>query len=515
MVYRVNGRATQADERFLKNIDSKDSRAKAKSGRYFINDKEVTPKAKYKELKTFFDEYGWCSFDEEQTELFDILNAVYGAPAIDSVTLLDVPGDGDRTETVYKIRYYIAMLGAKLADDGEEPSRFRTILDHWRLEFPENDFPDYRADGSGIIKTEWTQPRKKSTKHATIADELQIVLDYYHALRASNEPMQSNFYVGDNDNSPKEDDTGNVLPPLSAAGEWEMGPSVKAIMKAVVAAIAAGLKLDKRIELSAGYHAGEALFGPNYRLIPYNVPAVDRDWQSRTVTERSCKSETSTPPVLKIGGLCFATSDFDPNVSDSKRRGELLEAGGYRTRDRARAAKESTAGKAEEDARRRAELSSITETSGCRMLPKEKKQKQWADRVKNTKPDPAFFTASKSLHEARAEHLLKPANDNQVHSGLPWVLPAPDYLVTKASPSLVATPEDLLLENESRAALGAAKSELSSDENQVIESFLSAESLAHVGRETGDEGRHERTQERNGRARILAVAAKLSARMAA
>jgi hypothetical protein len=458
MTYRVNGRATQADERFLKNIDSKDFSTKVKSGTYFINDKEVTPKAKYKELKAFFEEYGWSSFDEEQTELFDILNAVYGAAVIDSVTLLDVPGDSDRTETVYKIRYYIAMLGAKLTDYGEEPSKFRTILDRWRLEFPESDFPDYRADGSGIIPTEWIPPKKTSTKHAALADELQIVLAYCHALRDSNEPMQSNFYVGDNDNSPKDDDNGNALPPLSAAGEWEIRPSVKEIMKAVATAVAAGLKLDKRIELSAGYHAGEPLFGPNYRLVPLNVPSADRDWQSRTVTERACKSETITPPVQKIGGLWFATSDFDPNVSDSKSRGELLEAGGYRTRDRARAAKESTAGKTKEDSRRRAELFSMT---------------------------------------------------------LPWKLPAPDYLVTKASPVPTHNPEDIFLENESRIALSRTISELSSDEIRVLDSPLSAENFAEVGRKTGDEGKHERTQERNGRARILAVATKLSARMAA
>jgi hypothetical protein len=81
----------------------------------------------------------------------------------------------------------------------------------------------------------------------------------------------------------------------------------------------------------------------------------------------------------------------------------------------------------------------------------------------------------------------------------------------KGSPLFAESPEEFLIETHSRKNILAAKSELSADEVLVLDSFLSSRSFAVLGSKTGDEGKDERTQERNGKRRFLEVAAKYSA----
>jgi hypothetical protein len=563
MTYRITGRATRYEEQILRNIDRNEFVAKIKSEQYTVDGNEVTPKTKYKELKAIFDKGGWAAFDKTQTALFDDLTAVYGERVVDSRaatiaaefvsmretldrSFLDKRGDSERTESAHYLRILTTKLGRnvtvlgdrisrlKCCSDGvwhdafstdvilSSPCSHRAILNEWRLKYPEKDFPDFRADGSGIIPTHWTPPRKNSNKHTAIADELKIVLDYYHALRNSNEPIQINFFIGDNDNAPAEDDNGEALPPLNAAGEWEIRPSVKETMRAI-----AGVEFDVRPAFtdSLGNHRPEM-------VVPIDGVKVERDKTSRTITERQATGHTgnnkppsNVPPVLRLGNLFLATTDdFDSNDKGSARRGEIIEANGYRVRDRALAPKESSAGQKDKDARRRAELSGVIDTpSRVVMLSKKAKAAQAADKARqasllwrtgsSTKPDPALSTVPMALDKARAAHNISPGNDDHIYSGLPWQIWKPEHLDCSkgSSPLLDDSPEEYLIEKESRRDLCSAKSALSTDEIRVFDSFLCAENLAQLGRETGDEGKHERTQERNAQRRILQVAAKLDA----
>jgi hypothetical protein len=130
----------------------------------------------------------------------------------------------------------------------------------------------------------------------------------------------------------------------------------------------------------------------------------------------------------------------------------------------------------------------------------------------------------------------KPANDNAIRFGLPYDVKSASQLSMSADglrgnastgqaakaqtamAMLADSPEDILLRREEKEHFDRAKSELTPDDVQVVESFLSAANFIQVGRETGDEGKHKRTQEKNAKRRVLHVAAKLdaiSARIAA
>src|SRR3977135_2303891 len=146
-----------------------------------------------------------------------------------------------------------------------------------------------------------------------------------------------------------------------------MIPSVKSIFKAVAAAIANGARFLTRpaFKDSLGNQRAEM-------IVPVvDSPGVKTDRSSRTIGEKKREAEfakcisgmsiadfreyakkhrpTITPPIMAIGDIRFATNDGQ--------RGQLLSVNGDRTSDRARPARESTAGRKDEDARRRAELS--------------------------------------------------------------------------------------------------------------------------------------------------------------
>jgi hypothetical protein len=72
MTYRVTGRATQAEERCLRNLDRNDS----------DNGDRVVSKD-YCDWKKRFDEDGWSAFDKEETILFNELTAEFGGATID------------------------------------------------------------------------------------------------------------------------------------------------------------------------------------------------------------------------------------------------------------------------------------------------------------------------------------------------------------------------------------------------------------------------------------------------
>jgi hypothetical protein len=584
MTYRVNGRATQAEEHFLRNAHL----AEVKSAKYPTNDNMVSARAKYKELKAIFDDYGWPAFDKDQIKLFDTLNAAYGpkkeieqekAAREEQRNHLDEWGDSDRTESA---RYQLSILGASvvtplgdgfskvkvryqpfsfwrdvssddygpfLADTGglAAPSTYRAINDEYNITCPESETPD-----SKLIPDSWTPPKKDSTKHADIPDEIKaVLLARYRALRDSNELFQTNFYYGDNDNTPKKNDESGEYEPLVVACDWEERPSITEITKAL-----AGVKWDTRPAFTdtLGNERPET-------VVPFEVD-VSREPDSRTVSERKRdaafaeriedmsaeqkvwhaenNNPTYTPPIRKWGKLRFVTSDFDEDIRGSKRRGELLTVESdngveYRGRDTARKSKIFFTKEQREQIKKSAacryanlcrdngvnaddvsasHVEQLSKPDRAKQLANKAKQtKRWYDRQPALKPDPAFFTVSMTVDRAREIHHVTPANDNRVYSGLPWKLWRPDYLPTSGagSPLLSDSPEEFFIENHSRKTILAVESELSADEVLVMDLFMSSESFAVLGSKTGDEGKHERTQERNGKQRLLQVAAKYSA----
>jgi hypothetical protein len=331
---RVNGSVSSREERIFKNEDRKEFKAKIKSEKYYINGKEVTARKKYNNLKALVADEGWPVLDEEQAEIFDDLNEAFGAVPVDESSGLDVPDDSDRTESVHALRDRLKNLGAcvtvtgdvysrlkfrrggvwrdvfsdmsslctccvcldlrspyifypgQYAEPLESPAKYRAIKAEYDIAFPESEKPDYRADGSGLIPLVWKAPDKKSTKHAAIAAVLEIICTYYHALRDSNEPLQTNYFEGDNDNEPKYDDKGESLPPPTAAGEWGIEPSVEVMMKIVADCC------EKRMVTPT-----DALIGPDYRLVPIDGPHIERDTQSRTVGET--KRETAFATAIE------------------------------------------------------------------------------------------------------------------------------------------------------------------------------------------------------------------------
>jgi hypothetical protein len=196
--------------------------------------------------------------------------------------------------------------------------------------------------------------------------------------------------------------------------------------------------------------------------------------------------------------------------------------------DEAKAPRESTAGQKEEDKRRRSLLSPFTdEPNRVKMLSEDDIAKQLADKaadrkekyltgtVKKKRLDPVFFTASMTLSEALWLHNVAPSNDNLVYSGLPMKLWPPDYLTVKNTPLISRPQEEFLIAKETRLALAKTVAGLSPDEVLVLDSSLSSENAAQLGAKTGDEGKHKRTQERNGMERLRQVAGKLTAIVAA
>jgi hypothetical protein len=434
--------------------------------------------------------------------------------------------------------------------NGGPPSIYRAINDEYNITFPENNNPD-----SKIIPDPWEKPKEESTKHADIPDELKaVLLDYYRAHHDSNEQIQTNFFYGDNDNAPPEDSL-DYVSQLKVACDWEDRPSVEEMMKAL-----AGVKWDTRPAFtdSRGNKRPEM-------VVPFEGDVI-RDSDSRTVKEiewekafaertekmsaeqkaeyAKVNSPIYTPPIRKWAKIRFCTTDFDKDTRGSNQRGELLTVESdkgveYRGRDRARKSKIVLTQEQSDQIKESAEYRFANLCRYQRVNPDEvsmdhvkplseaDREKQWAEKARQTKlwyaahpkikPDPAFFTASMTLGEARAKHNVTPSNDNRVYSGLPWTLWRPDYLVPKndrPSPIFADTPEEFWIENHSRENIQAAKSELSADEVLVLDSFMSSMSFGVLGSKTGDDGKHERTQERNGKQRLLQVAAKYSAILA-
>jgi hypothetical protein len=202
--YRLTGRATQADERGLK------------STKYLMGEDDVTPKTKYKELKALFDEHGRSAFDRDGKKLFDNLTAIYGEAIFDN--------DNAVQKTVFHIKPSVqaerdkATAGADTSHrddrgfDKEGTRSFRlcprpsppypsdailTVYDGvnaskkspaqcaanfaaWGLKYPESEYPDFRADGSGILQGPWelSDYEKKTDRTDVLADKLKVLLNF-------------------------------------------------------------------------------------------------------------------------------------------------------------------------------------------------------------------------------------------------------------------------------------------------------------------------------------------------
>jgi hypothetical protein len=442
-------------------------------------------------------------------------------------------------------------IGDSSAQETDDASRNRAAIERFDAAFPIDKCRD-----SELIPDKWDKPEKESTKHADISESAKAgLLIYYRAHRDSNESIQTNFFHGDNDNTPDEE-SGKYVQRNKVAGDWEIRPSVDEMMTAI---------LDVDFEDKSRPAFKDSL--GNHRpamVIPVESAHVQRDEQSRTISER--ESETafakhieklsaeqiaeyaklnapaySPPPIRRLGKLCFATSDLDDDEDGRERRGELLtttskNGGEYRPRDGIRGSKivrtaKQTREIKEAEAYRYANLCRdngvdvedvseshvrpLSEAGTAQQLVNEAKQRKarWLTGT-SIRPDPAFFTASLTLDEARREYGVKePSNNNRVYSGLPWVLWSPHHLPTKSgagSPLLAGSPEDFFIENDSRKSIDAAKTELGPAKVLVLDSFLSSENAAILGSKTGDVDKHERTQERNGKLRLVAVATELT-----
>jgi hypothetical protein len=590
--YRVNGCATQAEDRHLKKRDRDD--------KYEINGNTVTPKQKYKELKALFDKDGWRAFDKDETTLFDDLTAVSGdnfrdvkdAASAAELKLeqdnlkrcyLDRFGESDRIESTPYIRLVKARLGRNVAVFGDGitmlkcfsgevwhdafstpigfawPPQHQAILNVWRMTFPEKEFPDSRTDGTGIIPEPWTKPHKNSaTRHASDSEELAVLL-HYRNNQTSNEPMQTNFFHGSNDNFAKVSDAGDTVAPSQGRveGEWEMRPSENEMLSRIT-----GAQFDAAVEPRdpTGRYVNQ---NPKSRIVP-----MGGDIEYGQVNGLA----ESLPPVSRIGYLRFATHDHDRNNPESLFRGELI---GYlsmngklhRVKDQAgtpyarggppavtvlnslfdkelgakvsesNVVKLSVAERCENEQKAQARWTRLESELGlchctvrclggnrCRLYNYNSRRGSRLDAL------PPLPNPSMSLNAARlfCELELIPANDNAVRFGLPrftvsasHLSMSADYLKENArtgkvakvqtSASLLAdSPEDILIRNEERRHFADALSKLSQDERDVLESASYAANYAQVGRETGDQGKSEKTQERNGQARIRQVTAKLS-----
>jgi hypothetical protein len=601
--FRINGRATQTEEQHLRSGERKEFVAKVKSGKHIVDGKTLTPKAMFKKLAA----RGWSALDKDEKALFDDLTSVYAVidnkdsqaaadfksneDNLDSCYLSPrAPYDKDRTESVHyqllaarKLGQNVTVLGDsvsqwKCCSGGvwhdafsttvllSSPRYHRAIYNEWERKHPETDFPE-----SKIISDEWEKPKKESTKHADIPDEVKpVLLDYYRAHRDSNEQLQTNFFYGDNDNAPVEK-SGAFVQPHEVACEWETRPSPEEVVKAARTGVT--YNTLPAFTDSRGNQRPEM-------IVPVDGPGVVRDTDIRTVSdiercaafdervERMNAAKMSdkyveqnrpsfSPPIRKLGNVLLATSDFD-GTAGSKRRGELLalasdKGAEYRPRDGIRGSK-IVLPAAQLKQNRSAEAFRYAclcrdngvdpnevmhlgddgihvPTSHVMELSKDDRARQLANKVKQARafwltgtaitPAPAFRTASVTLDAAQAKYGVTPSNDNRVYSGLPWVLWRPEYVATKSgagSPLLVDSPEDFLIEKLSRKLIEATKAELGPEKVLVLDSFLSSESFAVLGSKTGDEGKHERTQERNGKRRFIEVAtefSEISARIAA
>lgn len=203
-----------------------------------MGDEKITPKKKYEELKALFDEHGWSAFDKEQKLLFDNLNAKFGKTLFDNDNAVqkaafdikpsapaardkaiadrdsshrddrDLDKEGSRT---FELRpkpshpyppNQVQPLNDGINASNKSPAQCAAILNDWRDKFPEKENPDYRAGGTGIIQPEWKPPEYEKTtdRAARLADKLNVLLDF-RDQEASIEPLQTNIFVGDNDNS--------------------------------------------------------------------------------------------------------------------------------------------------------------------------------------------------------------------------------------------------------------------------------------------------------------------------
>lgn len=596
LTYRLTGRATQAEERFLRSRD----RDELKSSKYKIDGQEVNSKAKFTELKALFDEHGWSGFDKDQKSLFDNLKAVFGGRLISekdisatkdfmslqrdlNLSYLDGPDSGNRKKHVYdlgrtfiKPGWNVTVLGdgitglkclsGKVWHDAfstnavlASPSNHRAILNEWRLKYPESEYPDSCADGSGLIQGPWepSDYEKKTDRTDVLADKLKVLLDFRN--QDPLEPLQTNFFVGDNDNYIHEEGDPKKVK-RDAESKMPMRPSENEMLARVIS-----------VHFERRYVARPDSYNMDYRLIPKKGFTVGPDGKSVPLCGDVEFAENGT--IKRMGHLRFHMNDKDLADRYSKHRGEMIEyfSGGkfrpvndasYQITggppavtvlnalfDKELGAKVSNSDLKKWKPAERSELEQKAETRwekfevelyGSVYGEGKERCEYYERRLQGTELEAWLILPSVTLtlNEARAFCKLPPvpANENRIRFGLPYDVKSAGRLsmsadglrgnastgqtakAQTATAMLTDSPRDVLLRKEENELRDRAKSELTPDDVQVVESFLSAANFIQVGRETGDEGKHERTQEKNAQLRVLHVAAKLdaiSARIAA
>jgi hypothetical protein len=578
LTYRINGRATQAEERFLK------------STKYLIGDEAITPKKKYKELKALRDEHGWSAFDKDQKMLFDNLEAKFGKASFDNDNAVQKTAFDIKPSTLAARDKAIAAGDSSHNDDrdfdkegsrkfdlrpkpsrpyppnqvqpvndgvnasNKSPAQCAAKLEVWRLEHPESEYPDYREDGTGIIQPEWKPPEYKKTtdRAAVLAEKLKVLFDFRNQNPI--EPVQTNIFIGDNDNYIYEEGDPNKVK-RDAESEMEMRPS-----RNEMSALVKGVHFEKR------YVTRPDSYDMDYRLIPKRGFTVGPDGKS--VLQGGDVEWADNGAIKRMGGLRFNTADKDLADKFSKHRGEKTQyVSGGQWRWEKDAPYEITGGPPavtvlnalfdKELGAKRSNSDIKKWTHPERNALGHKAKERWEKlelrlygslygegnvyrhyserRLQGNELDtlPVLPTASMSVNDALVFCGLepKPANENRIRFGLPCGTISAAHLsmaascmkpnaatgkAAKAQSSAAmspAGPDGILLRREGKERFDRAASELTPDEVKVVESFLSAENLAQVGRETGDEGKHHRTQEINGQRRVLQVAAKFEAIM--
>jgi hypothetical protein len=436
----------------------------------------------------------------------------------------------------------------------KSPEQCQAWLNDWRDKFPEKENPDYRADGTGIIQPEWKPPEYEKTtdRAAVLAEKLKVLLDFRN--QDAIEPLQTNIFVGDNDNYIHEEDDPKKVK-RDVESEMPMRPSENEM-----SALVKGVHFEKRcVRWPDSYDM-------DYRLVPKRGFTVGPD--GKLVPNGGDVEWADNGAIKRMGGLRFNTADKDLVDKFSKHLGEktqYLSGGKWRpvnngeyeitgaapvTVLNALFDKQLGAVPSNINAKPNGLVRSRLRQSALDRWNKLFKRKHgtdfgidkcgavqdWASKnydLRSLQLDtlPRLPPSSMSENEALVFCGLspKPANENRIRFGLPYDVKSASRLsmsadglrgnastgqAAKAQTSeamLTDSPEDILLLREEMEHFARSKSELTPDDLNVVESFFSSAHFVQVGRETGDEGKHERTQEKNGQRRVLQVAAKYEA----
>lgn len=512
MKYRVHGRATQTEERILRNID-----------RGIAAEKQLVGHERFRELTAMLEQNGKSAFDRPLTTEYDQLVEIHGGTVMDAgalassdkerrspeshPSLWDKANDEPRywPDAPYPPEHVLPV------NDGVNllwtPADNRAERGQYDANYPEDEFPDNVRGGKGLLGDVWHAPRKGAkTRHATLMVELGVLL-HYRKLQTGSAPLQSNFYSGDNENFIQSDDDDTKPAAVNLKGEWEIRPSVNEILRPL-----AGVPFEKRM-----LNQTDTIVGPDFRRVSIG---------------ESVTRGKETGATERMGHLLFRSMDYKPNNQDGGRRGQLTHyfSGGvkHKVKDQAgtpHGPSPSTV----------SVLNSLfDDTVGAKASNSNVREWTAEERAARDKITDGIFPplppVSMPLAQARTFCGLPPAvtATARIPYGLPFRTVSASHLSMSAdgirpniktgAASNIQTshamhgsdPEGILLTAEMRARMEAALGGMTEEERTVLDTAAFAENFEQVGKQTGGQDNHPRTNERNGKLKTLVVAGKLS-----